>query len=46
MEQMIDRGVANIITDRPALLREVINERADLSDAELLLLALSARLRD
>ena len=46
MARMIERGVSNIITDEPALLRRVIDARADLSDGELLLLALSARLRD
>jgi glycerophosphoryl diester phosphodiesterase len=46
MERMIERGVNNIITDEPALLRRVIDERATLSDGELLLLALSARLRE
>jgi len=46
MARMIERGVNNIITDQPALLRRVIEERATLSDGELLLLALSARLRE
>jgi glycerophosphoryl diester phosphodiesterase len=46
MARMIERGVNNIITDEPALLRRVIDERAELSDGELLLLALSAHLRD
>lgn len=46
MARMIERGVNNIITDEPALLRRVIEERAALSDGELLLLALSARLRE
>ena len=46
MARMIERGVNNIITDQPALLRRVIEERATLSDRELLLLALSARLRE
>jgi glycerophosphoryl diester phosphodiesterase len=45
MERMIERGVNNIITDEPALLRRVIDERAALTDGELPLLALSARLR-
>ncbi len=45
MARMIERGVNNIITDEPALLRQVIDERSKLSDGELLLLALSARLR-
>ncbi len=46
MARMIERGVNNIITDEPALLRQVIAERAALSDAELLLLSLSARLKE
>ena len=46
MHRMIERGAANIITDVPALLREVIDERAEMNDAELLLLALGRRLRD
>ena len=46
MERMIERGVSNIITDDPALLRSVIAERATRSDGELLLLALAARLRN
>lgn len=46
MARMIERGVNNIITDEPALLRRVIEERAAYSDGELLLLALSARLRE
>ncbi|WP_129138518.1 glycerophosphodiester phosphodiesterase family protein [Modicisalibacter coralii] len=40
MARLIDLGVDNIITDRPALLREVLRERDDLSDGELLLLKL------
>ncbi len=43
--RMIDRGVDNIITDRPRLLRGLLRERAQLSDGELLLLALADRLR-
>jgi hypothetical protein len=42
---MMERGVSNIITDRPALLREVLEERSGHSDGELLLLALAGRLR-
>ncbi len=45
MHAMIDLGVDNIITDYPALLRSVLNERAELSDVERLLLTISLRLR-
>ena len=45
MAAMIERGVDNIITDKPALLRELLAERVEMSDAELLLLALWRRLR-
>lgn len=43
MLEMIDRGVDNIITDEPAMAKKVIAERAELSSAELLLLALSRK---
>ncbi|MEE4378955.1 MAG: glycerophosphodiester phosphodiesterase [Candidatus Competibacteraceae bacterium] len=46
MQRMIERGVTNIITDDPVLLRSVIDERSQHSDAELLLLALSAQLKE
>lgn len=46
MARMLDYGVDNIITDEPAKLRALIGERAALSDAELLLLALNRRLHD
>jgi glycerophosphoryl diester phosphodiesterase len=46
MARMLDYGVDVIITDRPAVLRKLIDERAALSDAQLLLLALGRRLRD
>jgi len=46
MSQMIDTGVDNIITDEPARLRTLLEERAELSDTELLLLALSRPLKD
>ena len=36
----------NIITDVPALLREVTDERAKMSDTELLLIGLGRRLRE
>ncbi len=39
MLRMIERGVDNIMTDRPALLLEVLAERASLTDVEKLLLA-------
>ncbi|MGI9412878.1 MAG: glycerophosphodiester phosphodiesterase family protein [Hyphomicrobiales bacterium] len=45
MQEMIDLGVDNIITDRPDLLRAVIDERAGLGRFERLLLAVSRRLR-
>lgn len=40
MSRLIDLGVDNIITDRPELLVEVLAERDELSDGELLLLKL------
>jgi glycerophosphoryl diester phosphodiesterase len=40
MSRMIDRGVDNIITDRPELLAELLAERAELSDPERLMLRL------
>ena len=46
MATMLDYGVDNIITDEPATLRALVNERATRSDAELLLLALGRQLRD
>lgn len=46
MNRMIDLGVDAIITDDPARLRGLLETRADLDDPELLLLALSRRLRD
>lgn len=46
MARMLDYGVDNIITDEPAKLRTLIEERAKLSDAELLLLSLGRQLRD
>ena len=39
MLAFIDLGVDNILTDRPALLRRVIRERAELTDQERILLA-------
>ncbi len=41
MRSYIDLGVDNILTDRPEVLRRVIEERAALSDQEKILLALS-----
>ncbi|MGI9480744.1 MAG: glycerophosphodiester phosphodiesterase family protein [Hyphomicrobiales bacterium] len=46
MLAMIDTGVNNIITDNPAEAIRVIKERAELSDGELMLLALSRRIRE
>ncbi len=40
MAYFVDLSVANIITDKPALLRRVLNERNSLDDQEKLLLAL------
>ena len=45
MANFVDRGVDNIITDEPVELREVIAERAALTDAERMLLAFSYWLR-
>jgi glycerophosphoryl diester phosphodiesterase len=36
MVRMIERGVDNVITDNPALLRRVMRERSALSEAEIL----------
>ena len=41
MSTMIGRGVDGIITDHPALAREVLAERAEMSPVERLLLELS-----
>ena len=38
MSRMISRGAAGLITDEPALAREVLSERAKLSTPERLLL--------
>jgi glycerophosphoryl diester phosphodiesterase len=46
MARMLDYGVDNIITNRPAELRALIDARARLSDGELLLLALGRKLRE
>jgi glycerophosphoryl diester phosphodiesterase len=46
MAEMIDLGVDTIITDEPARLRRLLDTRARLSDTELLLLALSRRMKD
>ncbi len=45
MARMLNYGVDNIITDHPDLLRGLMDERAELSDPELLLLALGRQLR-
>jgi glycerophosphoryl diester phosphodiesterase len=45
MLEMIDTGVDNIITDEPADLKRVIADRAELSQAELLLLSLSRKIK-
>ncbi len=44
MSTMIGRGVDGIITDKPALAREVLSERARLSSAERMLLELATML--
>ncbi|WP_291320178.1 glycerophosphodiester phosphodiesterase family protein [Desulfonatronospira sp.] len=46
MSRFIDMGVDNIITDRPEVLSELLRERAELSNAELLLVKLRHWLRD
>jgi len=46
MLTMIERGVDNVVTDEPALMRRLLDERAELSDAELILLALGRRIRN
>ncbi|MBS8241549.1 glycerophosphodiester phosphodiesterase [Marinobacter lipolyticus] len=45
MSRFIDMGVDNIITDRPDVLSELLQERASLSDAELLAVKLRNWLR-
>ena len=45
MSQLIDLGVDAIITDRPALLAELIAERRELGDGALLLIKLHNWLR-
>jgi glycerophosphoryl diester phosphodiesterase len=44
MSQMASLGVSGLITDEPALAREVLEQRAALSTAERLVLALGSRL--
>lgn len=45
MSRLIDMGVDNIITDRPATLTELLDIRRDLSDGELMLVKLRNWLR-
>ncbi|PAU79021.1 glycerophosphodiester phosphodiesterase family protein [Halomonas salipaludis] len=45
MSQLIDMGVDNIITDRPDLLAELLEDRRELSDGALLLVKLRNWLR-
>lgn len=45
MSQLIDMGVDNIITDRPDLLAELLDDRRELSDGALLLVKLRNWLR-
>jgi glycerophosphoryl diester phosphodiesterase len=44
MSAMIGCGVDGLITDKPALARSVLDQRADMSATERLLLQLSATL--
>lgn len=44
MSQMLSLGVSGLITDEPALAREVLRQRAELSSVERLVLALGNRL--
>ncbi|MGI9371083.1 MAG: glycerophosphodiester phosphodiesterase family protein [Hyphomicrobiales bacterium] len=46
MLTMLDRGVDNIITDHPKQLKTILDERAKLSNLEILLLALSRKVRE
>lgn len=46
MSRFIDMGVQNIITDRPDVLAELLQQRAALSDAELFLVKLRNWLRN
>lgn len=46
MRQMINRGVDNIITDRPERLAAVLKERFELNDTERLILSVGLWLRD
>jgi len=45
MSRFIDMGVDNIITDRPAVLAELLKKRSELTDAELLVVKLRNWLR-
>jgi len=45
MSRFIDMGVDNIITDEPAILRDLLDERADLTDAERLVIKIRNWLR-
>lgn len=45
MSRFIDMGVDNIITDRPEVMADLLEERAELSDAELFLVKLRNWLR-
>ncbi len=44
MQIMIDLGVDNILTDTPKVLVDILKQRAELSNAELLILQLRSRL--
>ncbi len=45
MSRFVDSGVENIITDEPAVLREMLSEREELDEAERILLAFRNWLR-
>jgi glycerophosphoryl diester phosphodiesterase len=45
MSRLIDMGVDNIITDEPAILRDLLDERAALTDAERLVIKIRNWLR-
>jgi glycerophosphoryl diester phosphodiesterase len=45
MSRFIDMGVDNIITDRPAVLAQLLQRRQALTDAELLVIKLRNWLR-
>ena len=44
MSQMISLGVSGLITDEPALARDVVEQRAELTAVQRLVLALAGRI--